>query len=334
MVFTDTAARLREWAYFNRLVGMDHVYLYDNTPLVNATATSPLAKLVQDEFSDFVTYIPWPAQVCNDHKFKDKNPGERNSQHAAEASCLSRFGALTEWMTFLDVDEYLVPRNDPLDWKPILTQHKEDSILTFRSARGRARMDLMQELSEADSKKICEPTKRHFRQKANDPCVEPRSNETFLRVYNCDSYPPPRPTSFVKSQKQIVRPDVVLQRYVHNTTVTRELATYYQDVQDTNGYSREFPIPEAYIDELTEGYLLHAKTVPPPETMLRSYHCKSGSNSPCPMGYVCPATTQVNQTLQRKNSLIDSQGRFCNCWVDTHVESKVIPSLEALLRRP
>lgn len=330
---TDTAARLREWVHFNRLVGMDHVYLYDNSPLPNATNDSPLAKLVQEEFSDFVTHIPWPAQVCNDHKSKAKNPGERNSQLAAEASCLSRYGTLTEWMTFLDVDEYLVPRNDPLDWKPILAQHNEDSILTFRSARGRARMDLMKELASEDAKKICEATQRRFRQKANDPCVEPRSNETFLRVHNCDSYPPPRPNLFVKSQKQIVRPQVVLQHFVHNTTVTRELATYYQDLHPGSKYMRELLIPQTYVDEVTEGFLLHAKTVPPPETMMRSFHCKSGSNSPCPMGYVCPATTPVNQTLQRTNSLIDNQGKFCNCWVDSHVENKVVPLLEALLRK-
>ena len=329
---TDVGGRLREWLHFNRLVGMDHIYLYDNTPMDETTDMSPLEQIVKTEFADFVTYIPWPAKVCNNHKTKDKNPGERSSQYAAEASCLERFGSSTEWMTFLDVDEYLVPVNDELDWKPILAERENDSILSLRSSRGRARTDLMQELADSSE---CAAARIHFPKKATEPCVEPRSNETFLRVYNCDANPPPRPENFVKGKKEIVRPSFVLQHFVHNTTVTRPLATYYRDMQSTTTttFTRELPISDTFVNEETEGFLLHAKTVPPPETMMRSHHCQAGSTAPCPMGYVCPSTTAVNATLQRNNLLQGDRGQFCNCWVHPVVEHKILPKLETLLGR-
>lgn len=329
-VLTDTAGPLREWITFNRVVaGMDHIYLYDNTQLANSSDVSPLQEIVKKEFKDYVTYISWPAQVCNDHKTNDKAPGERSSQYAAEASCLQRFGPLTEWMTFLDVDEYLIPRNNPLDWKPILEEKKNQghNILSFRRSRGRPRLGLMHELADAS---ICESAKKHLR-KADSTCIEPRSNETLLRVYNCDSNPPPRPNRFEKTKKQIVRPAFVLQHVVHNTTVTKPLSMYYQE---TNGakFTRELSIPELVLDEVRDGFLVHVKTIPPPGMLTRSHNCKTGSTALCSVGYVCPATTAVNDTLQSKNLLRDAQGRFCNCWVNDHVEQLVIPQLKAALR--
>lgn len=330
-LFTDTTARLREWLHFHRLVGMDHIYLYDNTPLANETAVSPLQQLVHREFADFVSYISWPAQVCNNRKSNGNVPGEWSSQYAAEASCLQRFGPSTEWMTFLDEDEYLIPTGHE-DWKHVLAQHThKDFILSLRSARGRPRLDLMHALTDTS---VCEATKRHLGKRADDACLEVRSNETFLKAYNCDNYPPPRPETFVKSKKQIVRPSYVLQHVVNNATVTRPLATYYHELISSGKaeqFTRELPIPELFLDEVLEGFLLHAKTVPPPETMLRSQRCQPGSRAPCTMGYVCPASTARNETLQRTNGLRDEAGKFCNCWVHPHVENHWIPRLEQAL---
>ena len=79
-----------------------------------------------------------------------KNPGERSSQYAAEASCRERYGASTEWMSFIDTDEYLVPmqRNEQGDyhWKPVLDEMgtKGISIMKFLSSRGLPRVDLME----------------------------------------------------------------------------------------------------------------------------------------------------------------------------------------------
>ena len=138
----DTEARLREWIAFHQMVGFDHIYVYDNS----AGDGNPL-QTVTDEFADTnsVQYHRWPCQVCNNNRPAHKNPGERSSQYAAEASCRERYGSTAEWMAFIDSDEYLVPmRNDT--WGPILTDfaEKDISILGMRSSRAKPRHELME----------------------------------------------------------------------------------------------------------------------------------------------------------------------------------------------
>jgi Glycosyltransferase family 92 len=157
---SDSADRLREWIIFHLLVGVDHIYIYDNTdPASNNTDLRQVA----DEFrsSNQVTYHPWPCKVCNNNRPANTNPGERSSQYAAEASCRERYGPLTEWMTFLDADEYLVPMKEKkreqsstqkvhsestYSWRPILDEMLAEniSIIEFRSSRAKPRRDLME----------------------------------------------------------------------------------------------------------------------------------------------------------------------------------------------
>jgi hypothetical protein len=79
-----------------------------------------------------------------------KNPGERSSQYAAEASCRERYGPLTEWMSFIDTDEYLVPmktnKNGEYNWDPVLDEMDEKNIAIMKllSSRGLPRVDLME----------------------------------------------------------------------------------------------------------------------------------------------------------------------------------------------
>ena len=143
---SDSPQRLEEWILFHFLVGFDHVYIYDNTD-----GNSTVLKDVADRFpKDKVTYHRWPCHICNNNRPANKNPGERSSQYAAEASCRERYGPLTEWMTFLDTDEYLVPlkaseKGDYI-WKTILDEmdRRKMSVLKFLSSRARPRVDLMQ----------------------------------------------------------------------------------------------------------------------------------------------------------------------------------------------
>jgi hypothetical protein len=75
---SDSAARLQEWIVFQKLAGVDHAYISDNT-LVEAGQSSPLEEIAA-LFTDFVTYHPWPASVCSNNRPNFKNPGERSSQ--------------------------------------------------------------------------------------------------------------------------------------------------------------------------------------------------------------------------------------------------------------
>ncbi len=150
---SDSASRLREWILFHLMVGVEHVYIYDNTNIDNTTTTpSDLWHVAQEFPKNQVTYHSWPCKICNNNRPAHSNPGERSSQYAAEASCRERYGPLTEWMTFIDVDEYLVPmkamgdNNKPYDWRPILDEMKAKQvpILQFLSSRARPRVDMME----------------------------------------------------------------------------------------------------------------------------------------------------------------------------------------------
>jgi hypothetical protein len=146
----DSPARLREWIVFHLMVGVEHVYVYDNTDLSNITGPSELWSVTQEFPREQVTFHPWTCKICNNNRPAHKNPGERSSQYAAEASCRERYGPLAEWMTFLDVDEYLVPMKETshrsFDWRPILNDMKSKGIpvLQFRSSRARPRVEFME----------------------------------------------------------------------------------------------------------------------------------------------------------------------------------------------
>jgi hypothetical protein len=142
---SDSAKRLEEWIRFHLLVGVDYLYVYDNS---NDDNTELLD--VTNKFPGRVTHHRWPCQICNNNRPAHSNPGERSSQYAAEASCRERYGPTAEWMTFVDTDEYLIPMkpndNGEYKWDTVLDEMdtKNISILKFVSSRGKPRIDLME----------------------------------------------------------------------------------------------------------------------------------------------------------------------------------------------
>jgi hypothetical protein len=60
----DGQRRLMEWISFNKLLGWDHFYIYDNTAaFTNDTSLQPVA----DMFPADVTILKWPSKVCNNN---------------------------------------------------------------------------------------------------------------------------------------------------------------------------------------------------------------------------------------------------------------------------
>lgn len=84
---------LREWLEFQRLMGADHVHLYDNGSTDNTDEVS--APFVAE---GFVTVIPWTSFDA-----------VRNPQRQAYAHALCNFGPHFRWMAFIDIDEFLFP---------------------------------------------------------------------------------------------------------------------------------------------------------------------------------------------------------------------------------
>lgn len=81
---------LVEWVSYHRLVGVEHIYLYDNESFIPARQT--LAKEIE---AGYVTCIDFPGL---------------SRQMPAYNDCLARFGADNQWIAFIDCDEFLVPK--------------------------------------------------------------------------------------------------------------------------------------------------------------------------------------------------------------------------------
>ena len=205
VTLNDGRQRLQEWIAFNLLVGFDHVVVYDNTAANientdNATVMTTL-KDITDQFGSNVTYVNWPPKICNNNRPAHDDPGERSSQYAAEASCRARFGPFTEWMAFLDPDEYLVPMGNHSDWKDILNEidrREHKAIIKFRSTRARPRPNLMEETFEKEYG-CPSPEEVALKKPGRGSCLTRKKTETFLKTYNCDYIKSPKPDRFQRA---------------------------------------------------------------------------------------------------------------------------------------
>jgi len=132
----------------------------------------------------------------------------------------------------------------------------------------------------------------------------------------------------------------------------------------TDGKSR-------FVDEISEGVMVHAKTTTPSETYLRFANdgtdvCRyqSGNMRPCPLGYEC-SDEVVFYDKTHKDGFLDNSNRdlkggereelkkwkydsnnnadknrkegeglgglYCNCWINKKLENYWIPRLEEVL---
>lgn len=94
----DGQRRMLEWITFNKMIGFDHFYIFDNSgAFTNESSLQPF----EDIFPGDVTIIPWPSRVCNNNPNNVDSVGERSSQYAAESSCRLRFGPHTNWIGYV-----------------------------------------------------------------------------------------------------------------------------------------------------------------------------------------------------------------------------------------
>ncbi len=98
-IVKNEAHNLPEWIEFHLLLGVRHVFLYDNGSTDNTPEV--LSPYLRD---GLVTIIPWA-------NFASLNPQSLAYNHA-----LANFGPDFAWMAFIDLDEFLYPaRGDSLN---------------------------------------------------------------------------------------------------------------------------------------------------------------------------------------------------------------------------
>lgn len=89
-IFRDEAPYLREWIEFHKIVGVDHFYLYNNFSEDN----------YQDVLRPYiengdVTLTEWPYYKGQMDAYRD---------------CSERYQNETQWIGFIDIDEFVVPK--------------------------------------------------------------------------------------------------------------------------------------------------------------------------------------------------------------------------------
>lgn len=91
-IFRDEGDYLREWLIYHRIIGIDHFYLYNNF------SKDDYSEILEPYLQkNIVTLIEWPVP---------------QGQMAAYKDCVERFGKETNWIGFIDLDEYIVPNQE------------------------------------------------------------------------------------------------------------------------------------------------------------------------------------------------------------------------------
>ena len=97
-IFRNEATFLREWIEFHLLVGVEHFYLYNNFSEDN------YLEILQPYIdSEIVTLTDWPIE---------------SGQLSAYLDCFNRYKEHTEWIAYIDLDEFICMRKeiDIKDW--------------------------------------------------------------------------------------------------------------------------------------------------------------------------------------------------------------------------
>ena len=88
-IFKDEAANLTEWIEYHKLVGVEHFYLYNNF------SCDDYFKVLEPYIEKgLVTLTDWPLQ---------------QGQMKAYENCINVYGSESQWISFLDIDEFFVP---------------------------------------------------------------------------------------------------------------------------------------------------------------------------------------------------------------------------------
>lgn len=93
----DEARHVAEWARFHAVAGVRAFFVYDDGS-TDATRT-----ILRDVLGDALTVVPWTQRLNDAGR-------EIHNQALAYAHAVANFGGDFQWMAFIDVDEFLIPK--------------------------------------------------------------------------------------------------------------------------------------------------------------------------------------------------------------------------------
>lgn len=155
-------------------------------------------------------------------------------------------------------------------------------------------------------------------------CLSKLPNTTFLQAYDCESEPLPKPSIKWRAMKQIYRPSYVLNHFVHYSTVTKRIVDHPDQVSPM--FIEKAPY-ERRVDEISEAFMLHAKTTSVEATQGWAKRChvgKQNTKKGCPIGVPFPSEAEKGEGNITKDGLV------YNCYNHKKVQA-LVPLLEAAL---
>lgn len=122
-IFKNEGPYLKEWIEFNHIVGIDHFYMYNNNS--DDEFRSVLNPYIE---SGLVTLIEWPYDQKQMECYQD---------------CIERFSSESNWIGFIDIDEFIVPKstNSIYDFLRPFEKNRGSVNIYWRLYGSSARMD-------------------------------------------------------------------------------------------------------------------------------------------------------------------------------------------------
>lgn len=109
-ILQNEAPYLKEWIEFHRILGVEHFYLYNNR-----SVDKPLEVLKPYIEKGIVTYKYWP------------HVGQVYAQSVAYDDCLAETKKSSDWVAYIDIDEFLFVTTAP-NLRAFLRNYEKDPI--------------------------------------------------------------------------------------------------------------------------------------------------------------------------------------------------------------
>jgi len=118
-IIRDEERILCEWIEYYQAIGVEHFYIYDNRSLKK----NKLRKLLEPYIEqDIVTLLDWDYLYAH-NKINSRHFCQRGQIH----HCLYKYGHLSNWMFFIDVDEFVFPVDrDQTSVLPLLKKYEQN----------------------------------------------------------------------------------------------------------------------------------------------------------------------------------------------------------------
>mmetsp|Transcript_27277 Transcript_27277/g.58812 ORF Transcript_27277/g.58812 Transcript_27277/m.58812 type:complete len:863 (-) Transcript_27277:191-2779(-) len=319
----DGQRRLLEWITFNKILGFDHFYIYDNSgAFTNQSSLEPIA----DVFPEDITVIKWPSRVCNNNPNNVDSIGERSSQYAAETSCRLRFGSHVNWIGQFDIDEYIIPMGNYSSITPLLKKldNEGTKIINFASWRAwprRTHINDPEKTTFKNDKIMCNRKIECFE-------LSVKKDTTMMEAYNCDRQKPGEKSSTMPAEKQIYKADYVKHHLIHYSTITESTNLLpLQFKKKFGSKAKKFPDPlSRFGNEVSEGLMLHSKSIARQDTAGWKQNCRKDQRGvdQCRIGFPWPEGGS--------NATADENGWEYNCYVNPRIDNYFAPKLKAKLK--